>query len=156
MELSLDWDRSTCWLVIDVNGLPNQFPEFTKGSTPLNVLLLGTGAFIAFEALAQTSPSRYGKMDGYSVARPILKTGLISAGVLAMVDGADRKEPGMVAGGAGILALTSVFYPSSSFKTKDDITMLNNFANAVYEQVLELSEFTGYDLDNPSRNLRRS
>lgn len=52
----------------------------------------------------------------------------------------------MVAGGAGILALTSVFYPSSSFKTKDDITTLDNFANAIYEQVLELADYTGFDL----------
>lgn len=130
-----------------MNGLPNQFPGFTKGSTPITVLLLGTGAFVAYEMISSDwLGKRSIKMDGYSVARPILKTGLISAGVLAMVDGADRKEPGMVAGGAGILALTSVFYPSSSFKTKDDITTLDNFANAIYEQVLELADYTGFDL----------
>lgn len=162
MELSLVLDRSTCWLVNDVNGLPNQFPEFTKGSTPLNVLLLGTGAFVAYELISSDwLGKRSIKMTGYSVARPILKTGLISAGVLAMVDGADRKEPGMVAGGAGILALTSVFYPSSSFATKDDISTLNKFAryfdNQIEElrrrtgttivKVSELAEHTGFDFD---------
>ena len=122
MGLSLEWDRSICWLVNDVNGLPNQFPEVTKGSTPINVLLLGTGAFVAYEMISlDWTGKRSIKMDGYSVARPILKTGLIGAGVLAMVDGADRKEPGMVAGGAGILALTSLFYPSASLKVKQDI-----------------------------------
>jgi len=84
--------------------------------------------------------------------RGIFKTGLTGAGILSFLGGAYDQNTAAMAGGAGLLALTSLVYPSETFRLKDHMTMDKYWKRATDKQLRQLENVAeGIDTCNPFR-----
>ena len=109
---------------------------FLAGSTAMMVLPIVSG--------------EEGKLE-YTF-RGIFKTGLMGAGILSFLGGAYDQNTAAMAGGAGLLALTSLVYPSETFRLKDHMTTSKYWREATDKQLRQLENVTeGIDASNPFR-----
>ena len=72
--------------------------------------------------------------------RGIFKTGLTGAGVLSFLGGAYDKNAAAMAGGAGLLALTSLVYPSETFRLKDGMVDTKYYRQRINKEMDRLYE----------------
>jgi len=84
--------------------------------------------------------------------RGIFKTGWTGAGILSFLGGAYDQNTAAMAGGAGLLALTSLVYQSETFRLKDHMNMDKYWKRATDKQLRQLENVAeGIDTCNPFR-----